>query len=305
MKTSTTKSIKVMNGPKGLKDMKVRQFFPKMMDSTPNPSILMVSKRGGGKSILCRSILAHFNYVPVGCVITPTDHLQDPPFYSAFVPDSYIHYKFNTALIEKMLIRQNMMIEKAKTYGNKNGKIIDPRAFLLMDDCLADKKNWIKDETILELLYNGRHYKIMYILTIQDPMGIPPNIRSNFDYVFLLASDNNNIKKKLYDHYAGVFDTLAAFQKIFEVLTREFSSMVIINRGPRGSMSDKIMWYKADITVPEVLGCEQYINNFKYNYDEKWKTKKSVANATMDDLTKKNLNAIRVVKEGDDDEDDE
>ena len=29
---------------------------------------------------------------------------------------------------------------------------------------------------------NGRHYKMMFIITTQYALGIPPNLRTNIDY---------------------------------------------------------------------------------------------------------------------------
>ena len=43
----------------------------------------------------------------------------------------------------------------------------DPRAIIVMDDCLADKGSWAKDPQVSDLLYNGRHRKITYILTMK------------------------------------------------------------------------------------------------------------------------------------------
>ena len=85
------------------------------------------------------------------------------------------------------------------------GKIIDPRTYIVMDDCLSSKGSWMRDKPILELLFNGRHYEIMYILTMQFPLGIPPDLRVNFDYIFLMAEDTLSNLKRIFDHYAGCF----------------------------------------------------------------------------------------------------
>ena len=37
---------------------------------------------------------------------------------------------------------------------------IDPRAFVILDDCLYDNK-WTKDKMMRLLFMNGRHWKIM------------------------------------------------------------------------------------------------------------------------------------------------
>ena len=62
----------------------------------------------------------------------------------------------------------------------------DDRLMLIMDDCMSSKGSWVKEEPILELFFNGRHHHISFILTMQYSLGIPPEMRSNFDYIFFL-----------------------------------------------------------------------------------------------------------------------
>ena len=88
-----------------------------------NPAIVMIAKRASGKSWVCRSILRHFRDIPVGIIIAPTEKMASPPFYSEFFPDSYIHYDYRSEIIEKLLFRQDTMIEKMKE-KEKIGKII-------------------------------------------------------------------------------------------------------------------------------------------------------------------------------------
>ena len=56
--------------------------------------------------------------------------------------------------------------------------------------CQKRKRGQKKDEKIMEILMNGRHYELTYILTMQTPLGITPDLRLNFDYVFLLKEDS-------------------------------------------------------------------------------------------------------------------
>ena len=67
----------------------------------------------------------------------------------------------------------------------KQGKKVDASGILVMDDCLADKGKWAKDPDVMDILMNGRHSKLTYILTMQAPLGLLPDLRFNFDYVFL------------------------------------------------------------------------------------------------------------------------
>jgi len=253
------------------RQLNIQQFHLSQM--VENPAIVMIAKRASGKSWVCRAILKHFRDIPVGLIIAPTEKMANPAFYSDFFPDTYIHYEYDSALINKLLVRQDHMIEKQKQKAKKN-KIIDPRAFILMDDCLSKKSSWMKDQPIMELLFNGRHYRLMYILTMQFPLGITPELRCNFDYIFLLAEDIYSNLKRLYEHYAGMFPTFESFRKVFSVLTDDFGSMVIVNRGARANFLEKIYWYKADNDKVAMMGCDQFVKYHKDNYDENWRRKR-------------------------------
>jgi Poxvirus A32 protein len=240
-----------------------------------NPSIVMIAKRGSGKSVVCKAILNHFSNIPVGMVIAPTDRMNC--FYGNFFPNSYVHYNYRSDIIERLLYRQDRMIEKRKKKERRGGKQLDSRAFIVMDDCLSKKGTWMKDQPILELLYNGRHYDIMYILTMQYPLGITPELRGNFDYIFLLAEDFVSNLKRIYDHYAGMFPDFNSFRQTFVQLTADFNCMVIVNRGARASFLEKIYWYKAEFNPKGRLniGCEQFQKFHDDNYNPKWRSKKS------------------------------
>lgn len=237
-----------------------------------HPAIVMVAKRGSGKSYVTRAIMNHYRKIPAGIVISPTDEVD--PFFSEFFPDSFIFYKYDSDIIEALLIRQEEIRDKKKKKKLK-GKTLDDRSFIVMDDCLADAKGWINEDSIKKLLYNGRHYSIMYILTMQTPLGIPPNLRSNFDYIFLLADDNISNLKKIWDHYAGMFPDLHSFRNVFNELTKDYGAMVILNRGTRSNFFEKIKWYKApELKDAKVkYGCKQFRQFHKSNYEPNWKKK--------------------------------
>lgn len=211
----------------------------KMVD---DPSIVMIAKRGSGKSYITRDIIYHYRHIPGGVVIAPTDRMNY--FYKYFFPDLYIHYDIKEVILKKLLLRQTIMIEKSHD-KKKLGRKVDPSGILIMDDCLSKKKSWAKDESIMEILMNGRHYRLTYILTMQTPLGIPPDLRLNFDYVFLLKEDSTINKKKLWDNYASMFPSLNAFEKVFSKCTENYCAMVIDNRKPTENIHEKVFWFKA------------------------------------------------------------
>lgn len=248
----------------------IKEF--KLSDMCINPSIVMIAKRGSGKSVVCKALLNHFKDIPVGLIISPTDRLSC--FFGDFFPKTYIHYEYKSEIITRLIARQKAMIKK-KQVREEKGKTLDTRSFVIMDDCLSQKGSWVKDQPILELLFNGRHYHIMYILTMQYPLGITPELRSNFDYIFLLAEDFVSNLKRIYDHYAGMFPDFNSFRQTFGQLTEDYGCMVISNRGQRKTFLDKIFWYKAPSSYDNepVIGCKQFRKFHELNYNNDWENK--------------------------------
>ncbi|AVL94765.1 A32-like packaging ATPase [Moumouvirus australiensis] len=255
-----------------------------------DPSIVMIAKRGSGKSFITRDIIYHYRHVPGGVVIAPTDKMNS--FYKYFFPDLYIHYDIKETILSKILERQRKMIQKQKE-KKKLGIKIDPSGILIMDDCLARKKSWAKDEGIMEILMNGRHYKLTYILTMQTPLGITPDLRLNFDYVFLLKEDSAINLKKLYENYASMFPNIYTFEKAFKKCTEDYKSMVIDNRKPSDSIQEKVFWFKAQERKFS-FGSKRFKEIHKKYYDPQYMMKKSnlLDNALL--LGKKKRNEVDI-----------
>jgi len=232
-----------------------------------NPSIIMIAKRGSGKSWVCRSLLKHFKDIPGGVIISKTDRMSS--FYGEFFPELFIHYEYSSELIDSILYRQQKMIHKQKEKA-KIGKKIDPRAILIMDDCLASKGAWATDPTFAEIMYNGRHYRIMYILTMQFALGIKPEMRGQVDVVMLLSEDFYSNQKRIYEHYAGIFPTFQAFRNVFMDVTSDYGCMVLVNRGPQGDFLDKVFWYKAKNDPIDKIGSYQFNKFNDYNLNREW-----------------------------------
>ncbi len=265
-------------------------------------TIAMIAKRASGKSYLTREILYHKRKIPA-VVISRTEKLNR--FYGEFCPDSYIFDQFDTEILSKIYERQSRLNKDNERRKKEGKKLKDDRVMLIMDDCMSSKGEWLKDPQILELFFNGRHHHMSFILTMQFSLGIPPELRSNFDYIFLLAEDFYSNLKRLYDHYAGMFPTFDAFRTVFKVLTDDFGAMVIVNRGARSSFLEKIFWYKAkNDTLDRMIGCEQFVNFHKKNFDENWRKKKKQVDI-MDICVKKKGNAkpimVDKIKKNDDD----
>jgi hypothetical protein len=252
----------------GATKIQIRKFeLSKMCD---HATICLIAKRATGKSFLVKEMMYHKRNIPTIIAISKTEKLNS--FYSEFIPDSYIYSDFNTDILTRLFKRQSRIIEDNKMRDKEGKKKKDGSVMLIMDDCLS-VKGWTRDSNILELFYNGRHSLISFILTIQYAVGIPPDLRSNFDYIFLLAEDAVSSRKKLYDHYAGMFPTFDIFQQVFNDLTDNYGVMVIDNRIHSKNLTDKVFWYKAKKVPTFKVGSNKFKDFHNTKYDELWDKK--------------------------------
>ena len=145
-----------------------------------------------------------------------------------------------------VLKRQRMVLKKIKSEFHKTGQSnIDPSAFLILDDCLYDN-SWVRSKHVRSLFMNGRHYKLLFVITMQYALGIPPNLRTNVDYVFLLRENIVQNRRRLYDSFAGMFPSFDMFCQVMDQCTENFECLVINNNAKSNKLTDQVFWYKAD-----------------------------------------------------------
>lgn len=235
-------------------DMKKISFKP---DENKGPVVVLIGRRDTGKSFLVKDLLYYHQDVPVGTVISGTE--SGNGFYGQVVPKLFIHDEYNTAIIENILKRQKVVLRQIKKESQlyKRKSTIDGRAFVIMDDCLYDSA-WAKDKLMRLLFMNGRHWKIMLIITMQYPLGIPPNLRTNIDYVFILREQYITNRKRIYENYAGMFPTFESFCQIMDQCTENYECLVIDNNAKSNKLEDQIFWYKAESHYDFKLGSKEY-----------------------------------------------
>ena len=142
-------------------DMRWITFRP---DENKGPVIVLIGRRDTGKTYLVRDLLFYHQDIPIGTVISGTE--AGNGFYAAHVPKLFIHEEYSSVLIENILRRQKTVLKQIKkemeTYRRST---IDPRTFVILDDCLYDN-SWARDKLMRLLFMNGElfcqsHYQIM------------------------------------------------------------------------------------------------------------------------------------------------
>jgi len=240
--------------------LELKKFDMKNISFKPNenkgPVIVLIGRRDTGKSFLVRDLLYYHQDIPIGVVISGTE--EGNGFYGKLVPKLFIHNEYNTAIIENILKRQKNVLKQIKREMEAYKRsTIDARTFVILDDCLYDA-SWSRDKMMRLLFMNGRHWKVMLVITMQYPLGVPPTLRTNIDYVFILREPYIANRKRIYENYAGMFPTFESFAQVMDQCTENYECLVINNNSKSNKLSEQVFWYKADAHNDFKLGSKEF-----------------------------------------------
>lgn len=268
-------------------NLNLKKFDPKSMESRridPNkgpPTIVVVGSRGTGKTYLIRDLMYYFRRIPTGMIITGSEASAE--LFSKFFPKTFIFDSIDIERIEKIAKNQHTL-RKKKTEG-------DYSSLLLFDDCGYDA-SITRQKIIKKIFCNGRHLRILLLISVQYCKQIPPDLRSNADYVFILRENVQENRKKIWKEYAGIVPTFDTFNEIMNVCTDDRGALVIDNTTTSTKIEDNIFWYRAHSPPREFkIGSkslwEFHKNNYKSDTDSIPEKSTKTTSVTVNKIKKK------------------
>jgi hypothetical protein len=249
----------------GAVNISLRKFE---MRKVPQDAVcIFIGRRRTGKSTLVRDLLFNHQDMPLGTVISGTE--ESNSFYGKMIPPIFIHGEYNPLILANYVKRQKMImgrIQKEQASGGKSR--IDPRAFMILDDCMYDD-SWTHDKNIRYLFMNGRWLKVFFIITMQYPLGIQPALRTNVDFVFILREPYMTNRKRIFDNYASAFPSFEFFCQIMDQCTQNYECLVVDNTSQSAKLEDCVFWYKAEIHPEFKIGAPEFWQHSANNYRDK------------------------------------
>jgi hypothetical protein len=212
--------------------------------------------RNTGKTTMITSLLYEKSHIfPVGEVMSGTEDSNG--HYGKIFPSTFVYNALDKSKIEDFIKRQKI----AKQH------LPNPWAVLLLDDCTDDPKLF-NDPMFQGIFKNGRHWKMLFILSLQYSLDIKPVIRTNVDGTFILRETNLRNRRSLWENYAGVFPDFDQFCQVLDQITDDYTALYIHNATTSNKVEDCVFWYKAKPIPQEFrMGCEDYwdFHNERYN----------------------------------------
>lgn len=186
-----------------------------------NDVVIVVGRRGSGKSILSRDIMCHKRHISRGAVFRPTEAF-DPIFSDSGNP-AFVHETFDETLLDNMIKEQRVRIHKDRQLGRDAVS-----NFLVLDD-MATTHRGGEYSSLNHIFSNGHHEACFVLVTTQRFSSVKGSLLyGNCDYVFLFDTASVKEQEAFFEEYEGHFDgSLQEFKQLFKKYTKDHGCMVI------------------------------------------------------------------------------
>ena len=215
--------------------LKIKKFPIDHMKS--HKVILIIGRRGTGKSTLLKDILYHMRKdIDIGFAMTPTLDTQE--MFEECFPKSHIYNDYSLEAIQNIL-KSTKALKRA---GKKRSTLVG------LDDCMFDK-SIMKSKEMREIHMNGRHFCLCFINCMQYVMDMGPDLRSQVDYVFVLKENIINNRQKIHKYFFGMFNKYEEFSMVMDKCTNNYECLVLDNTHPENKVEEAIFYYKANPNI--------------------------------------------------------
>jgi hypothetical protein len=215
-----------------------------------------------GKSTVIKSILyAKKHIFPVGMAMSGSEDSNH--CYSEFMPSTFVFNEYDEDKISQMIKRQKIAA----------AHLPNPWAFMILDDCTDDPR--IFNRPLQQALYKkGRHWGLLYILSLQYAMDVKPVIRTNVDGIFILREPLLKNRESLYKNYASIIPDFTTFCELMDQLTEDYHCMFILGATNVNTWQECVFWYKAPL-IPKgwKVGAPEYWDFHYARYNENYTDK--------------------------------
>ena len=211
----------------------------------PCSLILLIGKRGTGKSYLLQHLAAIFKdtgKVDMAIGMSPTDESNET--LQSFLPKTLIYSDFNEHMFETVVAEQRKRIKAGKPRRN---------VIFFMDDCGFDAKTIFKSKVMKRLFYNGRHVHVGLVFTLQYVMDLDTSFRTNIDVCICLREQIQANRERLYKYFYGQFPTQKAFNLAMDACTERYGAIVTANNLTQSNAIDEsVFWIRAPAELRKV-----------------------------------------------------
>ena len=216
--------------------LKINKWDPASIK--PHRLILLIGRRGTGKSSLLEDILYHIApAIDIALAMSPTE--ESLGMFRNHLPEPWLFNGYSQAKVEELIEMQRGLAKQQKQRS----------VLLALDDCMYDKAI-LRSTCMRNIHMNGRHLKITFVNAVQYLVDIDPALRTQVDYVVCLKENIFTNKQRLHRMFFGCFRAFEDFASVLDKVTENYGALVLDNTSPTASLEDCLFWYRASISLP-------------------------------------------------------
>jgi len=242
-----------------IRELDITTLHPQSSSDASSGRYIAIGRPGSGKSSVIMSLIyAKRHIIPVAQIFSGTEDSNH--FYSRRFPEAFLFGQLSEDAVGSFVRRQKLAMQYLPEC---------PWALQLIDDCTDDPK--VLRRPLFQNIYkNGRHFKMLHILTLQYALDLLPSIRSSIDGTFIMREPTARNRKILYENYASIIPTFQMFNDIMDQLTTDYTAVFINNRTQSNNVEDCVFYYRADLSAIPAdwkFGCDEYWNFHSDRFD--------------------------------------
>tara|TARA_Y100000389_G_scaffold59415_1_gene55474 strand:- start:1906 stop:2694 length:789 start_codon:yes stop_codon:yes gene_type:complete len=222
--------------------------------------LVIVGKPGTGKSTLIKALLYSKKHIfPVGMAMSGSEDSNYA--YREIMPSTFVYNEYDEDKITQFIKRQKIA----------HNHLQNPWSVMILDDCTDDPR--IFNKPLQQALYKkGRHWKMLYILSLQYAMDVKPVIRTNVDGIFILREPLLKNRESLYKNYASIIPDFQTFCDLMDQLTNDYCALYIHGATHTNTWQECVFYWKAPVTPKDwKFGCQEYWDFHHARFNEKYK----------------------------------
>lgn len=263
----------------------------------------VLGKRGTGKTTWTKYILQFSKYAKTGIFVVMCGSETIKESWAQVVHPMYIQ-DASVQYLEKLRDDRNAVVKKRK----KQNELQDVEHVTLVLDDVASNRKIMRSGILSYLACNSRHLHMSIFILAQFHCQVPPEVRNQNDYIFMLSTSDRKSIKRIYEEYASCSNE-RIFRALLTFCTSDHGLFVVNNSSSGNDLSDicstaKIenyealefvklgapeMWAFADsmyIDVDTIVPSVEHANEWAANNSD---DSTMVDNMMVDDETKRDL----------------
>ena len=143
--------------------------------------------------------------------------------------------------------------------------------FVVFDDLGSDGS--LRDEIIKKSVNNGRHYGMLLIFALQNPIDFPAHCRQGLNWLFLFYETKKSNLKNLFEKYASsLFETIEDLKAAMKWASEKNGVLVLhVNHPEQHILARSVFFWKSPKKLPyhpEPVGSEEFVKEGHQWFDE-------------------------------------